>query len=301
VTRVAVLGAIPRAAQIGCEYALGGCSVVWVDRDGEHVRQLVEEALRLAAQHGLAGPAELERARALMSYGEAGSERLTLIVEVLPEQLASKAEAIARLARPHPEALVASASATIGVTAIGEAAEVAERMLATRYQDPPLLIEVVEVLAAQDTPPRLVGRVSQLLRAIGKRPVALAREAPGLVTGRLEVALLRECLALLEAGVLSPARLDELVSQGIARSWRAIGPLATAAQLGTEELRARIDAIEPTLAGAIVSMRVTEELAADTERVAAERERRDTQLAVALREERAAAPRSREDGSPRES
>jgi len=54
-TRVAVLGAGTVAAQVGCEYALGGCSVLWAGEE-PGAEQRVEEALRLAASSGLAGP-----------------------------------------------------------------------------------------------------------------------------------------------------------------------------------------------------------------------------------------------------
>ncbi len=104
-------------------------------------------------------------------------------------------------------------------TELGEAAAVGERMLSTRYGDPPLLCPVVELLAARDTPRRLLDRVSQLLRALGKRPVALRREVPGLVSGRLELALLRETSWLLERGAIDAEDLDELVRDSLARRW----------------------------------------------------------------------------------
>jgi 3-hydroxyacyl-CoA dehydrogenase len=290
VTRIAVLGEGALAAQLGGEFALGGCTVVWLSTERERSQQLIEEALRLAAGHGLAGPADLERARALVAHADpaAGADgRLTLIVETLPELLQSKVQAIAPLAADHPEALIASTSEAISVTAIGEEAGVSERMVATRYGDPPMLSPLVELLAARDTPPRLLDRVSQLLRAIGKRPVTLRREVPGMLAGRLEVAILRECLWLLESGVADAQEIDAVVRDGLARGWAVAGPLHFAG------LRGGAPALIAEAIGEDPAARMPlERLAgngADGEALAKLRERRDEALAGALRAERARA------------
>jgi 3-hydroxyacyl-CoA dehydrogenase len=301
VTRVAILGAGANGAQICCEYALGGCSVVLIDGavDVEQARQRVEESLRTASQYGLAGPADLERARALIDHGESedwSRERLALIVEALPEQLDTKVRAIGDLAGRHPESLVASTSSTVSISAIGDGADVAGRMLATRYGDPPLLSVLVEILPARDTPPRLVERVSQLLRAIGKRPVVLAQEVPGLASTRLELALLRECVDLVERGVASAETIDELVRDGLVRSWRALGPLAAAATLDADELRGRVEAVAPTLTSALSAAALEQIARARNAQAPDARERRAASLAAELRDERARDLGLREDG-----
>jgi 3-hydroxybutyryl-CoA dehydrogenase len=302
VTRIAVLGTGPAAAQIGCEYALGGCAVLWAEED-EGAQQRVEEALRLASGHGLAGPAEVERARSLMVRGDAtisSTERFTLIVDAQDLPLEPRAAAIAPIAARHPEALVASASPLPSVTALGEAAGVGDRMLATVYGDPPLFSPVVELLAARDTPLRLLERVSQLLRALGKRPVQVRREVPGLVAARLEVAMLREALSLVERGVIDVGALDELVRDSLARRWALAGPIE-AALLGTtpamsalSELARVLDAEQPPPgAGRDLAAIATEP--GEEKRLASVRERLEGGLAAALRAERAAPARSSEN------
>jgi 3-hydroxybutyryl-CoA dehydrogenase len=277
VTRIALLGAGRAGAQIGAEFALGGCSVLWRDRDAEGARLRIEEALRTAAQYGLARPAEIERARALIEeqQDDGGQEgRLALIVEALPEQIELKAAVTAEVAARHPEALVASVSRGLSASEIARAASVPERMIAARYGTPPLLTPLVELAAAADTPPRLVDRVSQLLRAIGKRPVVLRGEIPGLISGRLEQALARESAALLAAGVASAEAIDEVVRDGLARGWRVLGPIEAMALDGPP-------AMAPELAPHVP---------AGEEPPGGLRERRDAALAAALRAERDGRP-----------
>lgn len=292
-TRVAVLGSDTIAAQIGCEYALGGCSVLWAD-EGDAAEQRVEQALRMALTHGLADPPDLERARSLMVRGDptiSSVERLTLIVDAQAGALEVRAERIREIAARHPEALVAGAALLPSVTDLGQAADVGERMLATHYGDPPLLCPVVELLPARDTPRRLLDRVSQLLRAIGKRPVALRREVHGLASGRLEVALLREATWLLERGVLDAEELDQLVGDSLARRWALAGPIASAALGSGEDLAELGRAIGAESAATSLDALPAFAAEVDPERVVSLRERRDQALAAALRAERAAAER----------
>jgi 3-hydroxybutyryl-CoA dehydrogenase len=294
-TRIAVLGDGGAGAQIGCEYALGGCSVVWLANDRERSAQHAEAALRLASAHGLAGPADLERARALIAHatpGDGTEGRLTLIVEALPERLEEKAAALAALAAGHPEALIATAAEAVTATALGEAAGVGERIVTTRYGSPPLLNPLVELLAARDTPPRLLDRVSQLLRAIGKRPVLVRREVPGLLAARLELALLHECASLLERGVADAAAIDEVVRDGLARCWAVAGPLQAAELHGLESLRRISSEVEAETGSRPSGRELLASLpATDPALLEGLRERRDQSLAAAIRAERARAAR----------
>jgi 3-hydroxyacyl-CoA dehydrogenase len=295
VTRVAILGSGTAAAQIGCEYALGGCSVLWMG-DGDGAEHRVEEALRLAATHGLADPPDLERARSLMARGDASvsnAERITVIVDAQSGPPEGRAGPLGELAARHPEALVATTALLPAVTELGEAAGAGERMLATIYGEPPLLSPIVELLPARDTPRRLLERLAQLLRALGKRPLALRREVPGLVSGRLELAMLREAAWLLERGVVDAEGLDELVRDSLARRWAVAGPVEAAQLGGLEELAELSAALPPERPARL------ETLAAEGDGAGRDslRERRDKGLAAALRAERAEAQRgSREAG-----
>jgi 3-hydroxyacyl-CoA dehydrogenase len=288
VTRVAVLGVGRAGAQIATDYALGGCSVVWIDDHPEEAMQRIEQALRLLAHHGLAGPAEIERARALLSRrdGPVGSEgRLTLIVESLPERLEVKAELLGELGRHHPEALLASSGALVSPTVLGEAAGAGERMLCAHYTGPPLVTSLVELLAARDTPPRLLQRLVQLLTAIGKHPVVLGREAPGLLGERLRLALLRECLSLVRRGVATHEQVDRAVREGLAREWRLAGPLEEAAIAGPEAVARAARAVFPSLAGEDAVEGLVAQLP-EQEDAEPARERVEAALAAGLRAER---------------
>jgi 3-hydroxybutyryl-CoA dehydrogenase len=232
--RALVLGAGLMGAQIGCEYALGGHEVTLAARDAQRLEERVEAALRTLEDHGLAAPADVAAARARLrlasSYGEDGWE---LVIESLPEELELKAGLLAPLAAGSPEAIVASNTSSLSVTELGERIGAPERTVGTHYWNPPLLMPLVEVVPGR-ADGRVVERVVATLAALGKRPVLVERDVPGFIWNRLQFALLRECVWLVENGVATADTVDQVVRQGLARRWRHVGPFQAIALGGVD-------------------------------------------------------------------
>jgi len=236
--RVAVLGAGLMGAQIGCEYALGGHDVALHARDLESARRRAEAALALVAGHGLAAADAVDGVRARLTYAaspeQAGDDR-ELLVESLPEELDLKARVLrAALSTAREGALVATNTSSLSITALGEAVGAPERTVGTHYWNPPLLMPLVEVVAGARTSRATVAAVRTLLVGLGKQPVLVRRDVPGFVWNRLQFALVRECVWLVENGVAEPEELDEVVRSGLARRWRHVGPLRSIALGGVE-------------------------------------------------------------------
>jgi len=291
--RVAVVGAGLMGSQIGCEYALGGHTVVWIVRDPERASARVEQALSLALEHGLAEASAVAAARARMVYGPEDSpeDELALIVESLPESLELKAEVLRELCARHPHAILATNTSSIAISSLGEAAGVAERIVGTHYWNPPLLMPLVEVVAGDRTRVELRERVAALLQGIGKRPVILDHEVPGLLWNRLQLAVLREALWLVEHGVATPQAIDEVMRDGLARRWRLTGPFETVGLGGAPTFDAIAENLFPVLSDARAGSGFAAHVPGDPQLLAALRERRDEALAAELRDERATEPR----------
>jgi 3-hydroxybutyryl-CoA dehydrogenase len=293
---VAIVGAGLMGAQIGCEYALAGCPVTWIVRERAGAEQRVERALALALHHRLAEPAAVESARARMLYhdgqggsdGPAGGEgAFELIVESLPEDLQIKADVLGELCARHPDAILATNTSSISITALGEAAGAGERIVGTHYWNPPLLMPLVEVVAGDRTPVALRERVAALLRTIGKRPVILDHEVPGLLWNRLQLAVLRESLWLVEHGVATPQAIDEVMRDGLARRWRLTGPFETVGLGGARTFDAIAENLFPVLSDAAAAgSGFAAHVPTDPQVLGELRERRDDALAADLLAER---------------
>jgi 3-hydroxybutyryl-CoA dehydrogenase len=283
---VAIVGAGLMGSQIGCEYALGGCHVTWVVRDRARSERRVEQALAVARDHALADEPALARARASMSYGESDARSPQLIVESLPEDLSLKADLLGELAARYPQATIASNTSSLSISALGEAAGVGERIVGTHYWNPPLLMPLVETIAGPHTPRELLVAVLELLRAIGKRPIVLEREATGLLWNRLQLAVLRECEWLVEHGVATPQTIDEVMRDGLARRWRLTGPFETVGLGGAKTFDAIAANLFPLLSSATAGGGFERHVPSDPAVLARLRERRDEALAAELRSER---------------
>lgn len=291
---IAILGAGLMGAQIGCEYALAGCIVRWVVRERASAEQRIEQALALVLTHGLADAVAVNRARGSMLWTTLGGgendgrrdDEPELIVESLPEELTLKAGVLGPFAARHPEAIVATNTSSISIGTLGEAAGVPERIVGTHYWNPPLLMPLVEVVAGERTPLALRERVEALLRAIGKRPVVLEREVDGLLWNRLQLAVLRESLWLVEQGVATPEAIDEVMRDGLARRWRLTGPFETVGLGGAATFDAIAENLFPVLSDAKSASGFAPHVPSDRDRLAALRKRRDAALAAELRAER---------------
>lgn len=251
--RVAIIGAGLMGAQIGCEYALGGHDVRLHARDLGRAQQRVEDGFALLEAQGLRPSAEVRAAAGRVSSsadpGEAARDA-DLLVESLPEDLQLKASVLRMALAEAPEAVIATNTSSLSISAIGEEIGAPERTVGTHYLNPPLLMPTVEVIAGKRTAPETVSLAQQTVSALGKVPVIVRRDVPGFVWNRLQFALVRECVWLVEHGVASAEDVDTVVREGLARRWRRVGPLRAIALGGIDTWNRAGRSIVPELSTA---------------------------------------------------
>jgi 3-hydroxybutyryl-CoA dehydrogenase len=188
----------------------------------------VADALELVETYGIAGAPEVDAARqSIVCLGTLDDDALIcdLAVESLPEDLELKARLLRAVAAASPGAVLASNTSSIPISALGKAVGVPERVLGTHYLNPPLLMPTVELVSGSDTDPALVSRLHEVLLALGKLPIVVRKDVPGFIWNRLQFALVRECVWLVENGVASAEDVDTVMRDGLARRWRHIGPM----------------------------------------------------------------------------
>jgi 3-hydroxybutyryl-CoA dehydrogenase len=144
---------------------------------------------------------------------------------------------------------------------------------------------LVEVVAGNRTRGDVLTFVRDTLDALGKRPVVVEHDVPGFVWNRLQMALLRESLWLVENGVVSPESIDDVVRHGLARRYRHIGLFQAIALGGVDTWRSAAANIYPHLSTAQEVPDLRRFVASDAD-ASAVRERRDRRLARELLEER---------------
>jgi 3-hydroxyacyl-CoA dehydrogenase len=100
----------------------------------------------------------------------------------------------------------------------------AERVLVGHPFNPPHVIPLVEVVGGVKTSPEAIERAMAFYTSIGKRAIYLRKELPGHVANRLQAALYREVMYLIQQGVLSVEDADDAVSYGPGLRWGVMGP-----------------------------------------------------------------------------
>ena len=115
------------------------------------------------------------------------------------------------------DTLLISGTSTLNLREIASNTQNPERVLLANYSNPPLLVPLVEITRDEMTSEEAVSRLCDLLRGIGKKPVVIQRDLPGFVANRLQMALLREAISLVEKGIVSAQDIDEIVKSSIGR------------------------------------------------------------------------------------
>jgi len=148
-----------------------------------------------------------------------------LVQESGPEQIDFKRECFARLEQfVKPNALMLSSTSSLRATHIARDMKNPERMMVGHPFNPPHIMPLVEIVPGQRTSPEAVREALSFYRALGKAPVLLHHEINGFVGNRLQAAVLRESIYLVQQGVVSVEELDTLVTNSIGLRWAAVGP-----------------------------------------------------------------------------
>jgi 3-hydroxyacyl-CoA dehydrogenase len=124
-----------------------------------------------------------------------------------------------------PDAIIASNTSGIKITSIAANLAHPERVIGWHWSNPPHLIPMNEVINGERTAPEVTAAVEELTRRIGYHPVTLKKEVPGFVENRVLYAIMRECLALVDEGVIDVEGLDLCVKWGIGYKLAVIPPI----------------------------------------------------------------------------
>jgi 3-hydroxybutyryl-CoA dehydrogenase len=170
------------------------------------------------------------------------------VVEAVAENLAVKQKLFAELElRTRRDAILASNTSVIPITAIMQDLIRKERALGTHWWNPPFLVPLVEVIETQWTSPQVVARTMELHQAAGKKPAHVKKDVPGFIGNRLQHALWREAIALVEHGICDAETVDAVIKASFGRRLAVLGPLENADLVGTDLTLAIHDTVLPAI------------------------------------------------------
>ena len=157
------------------------------------------------------------------------------IVEAVPEKLELKQNIFEEIERLAPKnCIFASNTSVIPITKIVEKMKDKSRALGTHWWNPPHLIPLVEVIRTKWTNEDSILVTVDTLKKIDKTPVRVEKDVPGFIGNRLQHALWREAISLVENGVCDAASVDTVIKSSFGRRLSVLGPLENADLVGTD-------------------------------------------------------------------
>jgi 3-hydroxybutyryl-CoA dehydrogenase len=231
--RIAVLGAGLMGHGIAQVFALAGHEVTITDRLKTSLDTVMS---RIAANLRDLGDdaAAVERVRPCADLAET-VHAADFVVEAISEDLPLKQKLFAEVERHvRPDTLLASNTSVIPITAIMGALQHRARALGTHWWNPPFLVPLVEVIGTQWTSPQAIDWTMALHAAAGKKPAHVKKDVPGFIGNRLQHALWREAISLVERGICDAETVDAVVKAAFGRRLAVLGPLENADLVGTD-------------------------------------------------------------------
>ena len=223
---VAVVGTGVIGASWAAQYLARGFNVIATDpapNAEDNLRKYVDEAWEQLEQIGLSPGASRDR----LSFTKDSTQALAkadLVQENGPERPDFKIKLFADMDEVTPvDSLIASSSSGITPSVMQSACKHPERVIVGHPFNPPHIIPLVEVVGGTKTSPDAIQQAMRFYASIGKKPIHLRKELPGHVANRLQAALYREVLHLIQQDVLSVEESDTAVSYGPGLRWGVMG------------------------------------------------------------------------------
>ena len=251
---VAVIGSGMMGVGVAQVFAAAGHEVALQDVSQEALERApgtVAANLAFLAEHGLFAAAGVDdavgrvRTTADLAEAAAGAD---VVVECVFEDLTLKQEVFERLDAVCPvETILCTNTSVMSITEIGARTVRKERVVGTHFWNPPYLIPLVEVVRTAHVDPVVVERTMDLLRRVGKHPIDCKKDVPGFVANRLQHALWREAISIVERGIADAETVDESIRYGPGLRLPILAPMENADMVGLDLTLAIHDYILPHL------------------------------------------------------
>ena len=236
-SRIAIIGGGLMGHGIALTFARAGHMVKVTDPVADmlgSVPERISDSLRLLGVSDNDIAAALAKVELHPALAEAVADA-DFVFEAAPEKLDLKQAIFAEIEAHAPSsAVLASNTSVIQISKIMGGIDTRHRALGTHWWNPPHMIPLVEVVKTEWTDPKVAQAMFDLLASAGKTPVMVEKDVPGFIGNRLQHALWREAVSLVENGICTADAVDDVVKASFGRRLAVLGPLENADLVGIE-------------------------------------------------------------------
>src|SRR5471030_1586223 len=231
--RIAVIGAGLMGHGIAQAFALAGHEVTIYDQVMASLNSVTDRIVANLKELGDDAKA-IERVTPVANLATALRDA-DYVVEAVLEDLPLKQKLFAEIEKHvRPDTILASNTSVIPITKIMKGLKKRDRALGTHWWNPPFLVPLVEVIGTQWTSAAAIDFTMKLHAAAGKKPAHVKKDVPGFIGNRLQHALWREAIALVEQGICDAETVDNVIKAAFGRRLAVLGPLENADMVGLD-------------------------------------------------------------------
>ena len=234
IRNVHIAGAGVMGSAIAQVFALAGYTVSVYDISQaalEKVGETVQNNLNYLIERQKLAPDAAEQALARISTTADMADFSTadLVIEAIIEKMDIKQSFFQRLeAIVAPDALLATNTSGLSINGIGALLRDKSRFLGANWWTPAYIIPLVEIVRCDETADATVQALYDILTAVGKKPIVINREVSGFVGNRMQFALFREAMHIVEEGLATPEDVDKVLKYGLGLRYAVLGPFSVA-------------------------------------------------------------------------
>ena len=243
--RIVVVGTGTMSAGICAGFMATGFETIVLGRDLAKTQRLCESALKLTSALTSQPPAPIH-AGLIDDWSD--WKDVVWVLETVAEDLDLKRRLFASLdARVPSHIPIGSNSSGFPISRMAEGLATRRRMFNAHYFMPAHLVPLVEIALGIDSDPALGEAVCEMYRRAGKKPVLVKQDIPGFLANRIQHALMREALDLIDRGIASPDDVDTAVRFSFGFRYAACGPVMQKEISGWDSMARAAEEIYPSL------------------------------------------------------
>jgi len=252
---VAVIGTGIMGAGIAAGFIAKSIPVVILGRSKDKADACLDKAITLAKKIGVDGDnatkdeADMKKQQfvgVLEEWQDWGN--FSWVIETVAENLELKQQVFQYLDQVVPENIpIGSNSSGFPISKIAEGLKTAKRMMGAHYFMPAEVVPLVEIVMGQKTAIQFAEQACELYKAIGKKPVLVKKDIPGFLANRIQHALMREALSLVQEGIATPEDIDDAVRYSFGFRYAAVGPMTQKEISGWDGMANAAKEIYPSL------------------------------------------------------
>jgi 3-hydroxybutyryl-CoA dehydrogenase len=241
IKHITIIGAGLMGYGIALVFAQKNYSITLVDVKDELLRNAVENikaTIYLLTTEGLKLENDIDtilnNITTTTSLEEAVSEA-QLVIEAVSENLELKQKIFKDMdGLCDGEVILTTNTSVISVSEIAEKAQKKKRIVGTHFWNPPYMIPLVEVVKGNDTSTETMNVTYEIMKLAGKHPVKVMKDVPGFIGNRLQHALWREAISIVNSGIADAMSVDDVIKKGFGIRLPVLGPLETADMTGLD-------------------------------------------------------------------